>query len=60
MKMKDCRPARADWAATEFARLPVEAHAVVLKPNSCALDSATETTRSLKDSVGGQTASFLM
>ncbi len=46
------RPAAAAWAATELARLPVEAHATVSSPSSRALLTATETTRSLKDQVG--------
>ena len=37
--MNDWSPARADCAATEFARFPVDAHAVVSNPNSLALDS---------------------
>src|SRR3712207_7869090 len=42
-----------------LARLPVEAQPTVVKPSSRALLSATETTRSLNDSVGKLTASFL-
>ena len=60
MKMYDLRRASAAWAATEFARFPVEAHATVSKPNSLALPMATATTRSLNDQVGWQTESFLM
>src|SRR5437763_14216051 len=52
-------PAAAALAATLLARLPVEAQPTVLNPNSRALLSATDTTRSLKDSVGKLTASFL-
>src|SRR3954468_2918881 len=52
MNTTDVIPARAAWAATELARLPVDAHAATLKPSSRALLSATETTRSLKDPVG--------
>ena len=52
MKTMASRPARAAWADTLFARLPVEAQASVLKPNSRALVAATVTTRSLKDQVG--------
>ena len=44
--------AAAAFAATEPAKLPVEAQATVLKPNSTALDKATATTRSLNDRVG--------
>ena len=53
-------PSRAACAATAFARLPVEEHPTVSNPKACALASATATTRSLKLSVGMQTASFLM
>ncbi len=59
MKTQALRPASAAWAATELGRLPVEAHATVSKPNSRALATATATTRSLKEQVGWQTASFL-
>src|SRR3990172_13218936 len=52
--------ASAAWAATELARLPVEAQATTVKPNSIALVTATATTRSLNERVGWQTASFLM
>ena len=45
-------PARAAWAQTALARLPVQAQAIVLKPNSRALLLATATTRSLKLHVG--------
>src|SRR5260370_15646665 len=60
MKMYDLSLPSAACAATEFARLPVEAHATVSKPNSRAFVTATETTRSLKDHVGWQTESFLI
>ena len=46
------KPALAAFAATEFAKLPVEAHATTLNPNSRARDKATATTRSLKLRVG--------
>jgi hypothetical protein len=52
MKTTDSIPAWAAWAATELARLPVEAQAATLKPSSCALVRATDTTRSLNDPVG--------
>ena len=52
MKTTEAMPARAAWAATELARLPVEAQAATLKPSWRALVRATETTRSLKDPVG--------
>ena len=51
-------PSAAPWAATELARLPVEAQASVVKPSSRARAVATETTRSLKECVG-LAASFL-
>src|SRR5690606_11484089 len=53
------RPAEAAWAATEFARLPVDAQATVSNPNARAVVSATDTTRSLNDQVG-LTVSFLI
>ena len=52
-------PVRAAAAATAFARLPVDAHAAVLKPNSSALPSATATTRSLKELVGLRVSSLI-
>src|SRR6266436_4662155 len=52
-------PEWAAWAATELARLPVDAHAATLNPSSRALVSATDTTRSLNDPVG-LTVSFLI
>src|SRR4051812_2326636 len=45
-------PVRAAAAATALARLPVDAHAAVLKPNSSAFATATATTRSLNEFVG--------
>ena len=51
-------PALAAWAATEPARLPVEAQARVSNPSSSALLDAIETGRSLKEKVG-LTVSFL-
>jgi hypothetical protein len=51
-------PARAAWAATELARLPVEAHAATLKPMARARASATDTTRSLNDPVGFRVSFF--
>src|SRR3989442_15772861 len=59
MKMYDLRLASAACAATELARLPVDAHATVSYPNSFALVTATATTRSLNDHEGWQTESFL-
>src|SRR5205807_899397 len=52
-------PARAAWAATELARLPVDAHAATLNPSSRARARATETTRSLNEAVGVR-VSFLL
>ena len=52
MNTTERSPARAACAATEFARLPVEAQDTVSKPRAFAADSATETTRSLKECVG--------
>src|SRR5579885_2578360 len=60
MNTYDSNPAAAACAATELAKLPVDAQAIVRKPNSIALLIATATTRSLKDSVGGFTESFLI
>src|SRR5437660_10863556 len=57
--MQLARPAAAALAATLLAKLPVEAQPTVVNPNSRALLSATDTTRSLKESVGKLTASFL-
>src|SRR5690349_6715062 len=58
MKTIDGTPARAAWAATELARLPVEAHAYRVKPSALAAVSATETTRSLNEWVGLAESSF--
>ena len=60
MKIQAFSPSRAACAATALARLPVEEHETVSKPKARACESATATTRSLKLSVGRQTASFLM
>jgi hypothetical protein len=54
------RPAAAALAATLPARFPVEAQPTVWNPNSTAFESATATTRSLNESEGWLTASFLM
>src|SRR5581483_2947395 len=59
-RMYASSPAAAALAATLLARLPVEAQPTVLKPSSHALLNATDTTRSLNDSVGKLTASFLI
>src|SRR5919204_757709 len=58
MKMQARSPALAACAATDPARLPVEAHDRVEKPNSIALVLATDTGRSLNENVG-LTVSFL-
>src|SRR5262245_45913742 len=55
---KLARPVRAAAAATALARLPVDAHAAVLKPKSSALPSATATTRSLNEFVGLRVSSL--
>src|SRR4051812_20002853 len=44
--------ARAAWAATELARLPVDAHANRVNPKPCAAVRAVDTTRSLNEWVG--------
>ena len=59
MNTKLRSPACAACAATELARLPVDAHAATLNPNSSAFDSATDVTRSLNELVGF-TVSFLI
>src|SRR5262249_6845110 len=58
MKIYDLSRPSAAWAATEFARLPVEAQATVSKPNSRAFVTATDTTRSVNDRVGWQPECF--
>src|SRR6266853_823302 len=52
MNTKHSRPARAAYAATALARLPVDAHAMVSNPCARAQLIATDTTRSLKELVG--------
>src|SRR5260370_36530260 len=52
-------PARAACAASALARLPVEAQPIVSSPKAAAALIAVATTRSLNDSDGGETASFL-
>src|SRR5215831_13834952 len=49
---KHSRPARAAYAATALARLPVEAQPIVSNPWERAHDTATDTTRSLNELVG--------
>ena len=58
MKIHDASPARAACAATAFARLPVDAQPTVSSPNASAALIAVDTTRSLNDSEGCDTASF--
>src|SRR2546425_4692347 len=58
MKIHALSPARAAWAATAFARLPVEAQPTVSSPNAAAALTPTATTRSLNDSDGWLTVSF--
>ena len=58
MKIQASNPCRAACAATAFARLPVEEQLTVSNPKFLACARATATTRSLKESVGKETASF--
>src|SRR5437879_12455008 len=60
MKTQASKPCCAACAATAFARFPVELQPTVWKPNRRAATSAVATTRSLKESEGKQTASFLI
>ena len=60
MKTKHSTPSRAACAATLFARLPVDAQASTSNPSSSARVAATDTTRSLYESVGWLTESSLM
>ena len=59
MKIQAGSPARAAWAATALARLPVDAQPTVSRPSARAALSADATTRSLNESEGWETASFL-
>src|ERR1700747_957563 len=59
IKTQASNPCCADWAATALARFPVEEQPTVWKPNLRAAASAVATTRSLNESEGKQTASFL-
>src|SRR5688500_5105764 len=59
MKIQAARPARAACAATALARLPVDAQPIVVRPNDAAALIADATTRSLNESVGCDTLSFL-
>ena len=58
MKIHAGRPARAAWAATALARLPVDAQPTVSSPKAAAALIAAATTRSLNERVGCDTASF--
>src|ERR1043165_7181565 len=58
MNIQAWNPLRAAWAATAFAKFPVEEHDTTSNPKARACASATETTRSLKLREGMQTASF--
>src|SRR5207249_2426966 len=58
MRMIDGSPAAAAFAATELARLPVDAQPTASSLNSSALLIATAVTRSLKERVGQLTLSF--
>jgi hypothetical protein len=58
MKIQAFIPARAAAAATALARLPVEAQPMVSRPSAAAALTAVATTRSLKERVGCETASF--
>src|ERR1700720_1765217 len=60
MKTQHSTPSRAGGAATPLARCPVDAQASTLNPSAPARGAATETTRSLYDSVGWLTDSSLM
>src|SRR5438093_2127651 len=60
MKVEAWRPALVARAATAFAGLPVEAQPVVSRRNAAAALIAAATTRSLNDSDGWQTVSFLI
>src|SRR4051812_40901725 len=51
-------PTRAACAATELARLPVDAQAYRSKPSACAAVNGTDTTRSLNEWVGLPESSF--
>src|SRR3989454_10568422 len=59
MKIHATSPARAACAATALARLPVDAQPMVSSPNAAAALIAAATTRSLNESEGWQTVSFL-
>src|SRR2546430_13834420 len=58
MKTIDGTPARAECAATELARLPVEAQANRVNPKPFAAGRATDTPPALNESVGFAQASL--
>src|SRR5689334_17151616 len=58
MNTKHSSPARAAYAATALARLPVDAQAMVSNPCARAHVMATDTTRSLKELVGFMVSFF--
>src|SRR5436305_12376269 len=60
MKIQALSPSRAACAATALAKLPVDEHETVSKPNDFACEMAKENTRSLKLCVGKKTESLLM
>ena len=60
MKTQHSSPRRAACAETLLARFPVDAHARTSIPSSTARVAATDTTRSLYDSVGWLTESSLI
>jgi hypothetical protein len=51
-------PTAADNPARDDAAFPVDAQAIVVKPNSCAFKTPTELARSLKELVGFLPSSF--
>src|ERR1700730_13449152 len=59
MKTQASKPCCAACAATALARLPVEEQPTVWNPKRRAATNAVATTRSLKESDGKHTASFL-
>src|SRR5437762_6462744 len=59
MNTQASKPCCAACAATALARLPVEEQPTVVKLKRRAAASAVATTRSLKESEGKHTASFL-
>src|SRR5579863_8574026 len=58
MNTQASKPCCVAWAATAFARFPVEEQPTVSNPKRRAEARAVATTRSLNESEGKQTASF--